>query len=283
MGLTPEMVEERPRPLVVGPWDENSVAAPRNGKPMSGDVDRAGARQNRPATVVERRIIRQVHAGLQFLCDSHAQARELMRDPWEFAVEWSELQRLGLTCNDVRWLIHQGLVEHASEITGMEDSHRRFVPCSSLALSGRCCLIVTDAGIRFLRRAAEQGELAAEPDAKPSSPPEADDGKLGVVRVVPKWDRDRRQLRVGGRVVKEFKVPAPNQEIVLAVFEEEKWPPKIDDPLPHQAHIDPQRRLHDTINSLNRRQRHRLVHFGADGLGQGVRWEMLTKQLCREA
>ena len=90
----------------------------------------------------------------------------------------------------------------------------------------------------------------------------------------PKWDRDRRQLRLGTHIVKEFKVPATNQEIVLAVFEEEFWPPRIDDPLPRKSDIDPQRRLHDTINSLNRRQRHRLLHFSADGLGQSVRWEL---------
>ncbi len=70
-------------------------------------------------------------------------------------------------------------------------------------------------------------------------------------------------------------MPAMNQEIVLAVFEEERWPPRIDDPLRWKSDIDPQRRLHDTINSLNRRQRHRLVHFSADGLAQGIRWELV--------
>ena len=93
----------------------------------------------------------------------------------------------------------------------------------------------------------------------------------------PKWDRDRRQLRVGPNIVKEFKVPAMNQEMILAVFEEERWPTKIDDPLPRKSDIDPQRRLHDTINSLNRRQRHRLVHFSADGLAQGILWELVEK------
>ena len=72
-------------------------------------------------------------------------------------------------------------------------------------------------------------------------------------------------------------MPAMNQEIVLAVFEEEGWPPRIDDPLPWKSDIDPQRRLHDTINSLNRRQRQRLVHFSADGLAQGIRWELVEK------
>ena len=93
----------------------------------------------------------------------------------------------------------------------------------------------------------------------------------------PQWDSDLRQLRVGLSIVKEFKVPAMNQEIVLSVFEEEHWPPKIDDPLPRRSDIDPQRRLHDTINSLNRRQRHRLLHFSTDGRARGIRWALIEK------
>ncbi|MFZ1936778.1 MAG: hypothetical protein WCB27_08125 [Thermoguttaceae bacterium] len=64
-------------------------------------------------------------------------------------------------------------------------------------------------------------------------------------------------------------------DVQLAVFEEERWPPRIDDPLPWKSDIDPQRRLHDTINSLNRHQRQQLVHFSADGLAQGIRWELI--------
>jgi hypothetical protein len=47
---------------------------------------------------------------------------------------------------------------------------------------------------------------------------------------------------------------------------------RIDDPLPPQADQDPKRRLHDTINALNRKQRQRVIRFSGDGTGQGVRW-----------
>jgi hypothetical protein len=66
--------------------------------------------------------------------------------------------------------------------------------------------------------------------------------------------------------------------MILEVFQEEHWPPRIDDPLPPKPGIEPQRRLHDTINSLNRNQRHRLIRFFADGLGKGVRWAGLTTE-----
>jgi hypothetical protein len=217
--------------------------------------------------------------GLLLLLESSAYARMLDEDPWQFSLEWPELQRVGVHCSEGRWLIHRGLVGHAREVTSAEDGRRRFVASCNLSLSRRSCLVLTEAGQAVARRVAEWpdahivttvgareamqvGQIVSPNDtAKPRQPP--------------RWDSSRRQLRVGSRIVKEFKVPAMNQEIVLAVFEEEGWPPRIDDPLPWKSDIDPQRRLHDTINSLNRRQRHRLIHFCSDGLAQGIRWEQI--------
>ena len=63
----------------------------------------------------------------------------------------------------------------------------------------------------------------------------------------------------------------------LAVFEEEQWPSRIDDPLPQQNGQDPKRRLHDTINSLNRKQKNGLIRFSGDGRGAGVRWKLVAR------
>jgi hypothetical protein len=225
----------------------------------------------------------QLGCGLLLLLESSAYARTLDEDPWEFSVEWPELQRVGLNCNEGRWLIHRGLVRHAREVTAVEDERRRFLPIQNLSLSERTCLVLTEDGYELARRVAELrgadvsyaiAEAASVHLSRLGLPSGA--GVAGLPR--PKWDRDRRQLRVGLHIVKEFKVPAMNQEIVLAVFEEERWPPKINDPLPWKSDIDPQRRLHDTINSLNRRQRHRLIHFRADGLAQGICWELAEQR-----
>src|SRR5262249_38260365 len=106
------------------------------------------------------------------------------------------------------------------------------------------------------------------------------DGPAGPARAVrrptPSWDRDRRELRLAGALVKRVKAPAPNQEAILAAVEEEGWPPRIDDPISPQLGQDPKHRLHDTINALNRHQKSRLVGFLGDGSGQGVRWEFLA-------
>jgi hypothetical protein len=233
---------------------------------------------------VEREVLPQIGRGLLLLWNSARFAKGLAEDAWEFSVEWPELRRAGLTCNEGRWLIHKGLVRQAHEVTSVSDKRRKFAPYASLRLSDKTCLVLTVAGCRFARRViASRGASAAdakgkllptpashEPDEGPEGDGEARCEAWG--RLKPKWDRDRRQLRLSGTIIKEFKVPAANQEVILAVFEEEGWPAKIDDPLPRSPEIDPQRRLHDTINSLNRNQRHRLVHFGTDGLGRGARW-----------
>lgn len=59
--------------------------------------------------------------------------------------------------------------------------------------------------------------------------------------------------------------------------------PRIDDPLPPVFDIEPKRRLHDTIKSLNRHQKNRLIRFKGDGTGQGIRWELVTAATGRGA
>ena len=88
----------------------------------------------------------------------------------------------------------------------------------------------------------------------------------------PRWDRVRYELYFGDALIKRFRLPAPNQKRVLAAFEEEHWPPRIDDPLPPHPEIDSKRRLHHTLIALNRNQKQRLIQFHGDGTGQGVCW-----------
>jgi hypothetical protein len=75
--------------------------------------------------------------------------------------------------------------------------------------------------------------------------------------------------------VKQYRVPSPNQEKVLAAFQEEGWPPHIDDPLPPVADESPKDHLRDTIRSLNSSQKNRVLRFRGDGTGQGILWELV--------
>ena len=92
----------------------------------------------------------------------------------------------------------------------------------------------------------------------------------------PHWDRFRHELRLGRTIVKRFRRPAPNQELILAAFEEQDWPERIDDPLPGSRDVDPRQRLHETIKSLNQCVASAALQFGGDGTGLGVRWRLRT-------
>ncbi len=101
------------------------------------------------------------------------------------------------------------------------------------------------------------------------------DPSARVSQILPHWDAMRRELLIGGQVVKRFRVPAPNQEAVLAAFEEEGWPHRVYDPLPPEDEKDAKRRLNETIKRLNRHRLARVIRFHGDGTGEGVFWEMI--------
>ena len=207
---------------------------------------------------------------LALLLQAHEYATQLQCDAWEFAVEVGSFREAGLTNNDIRWLLLRGYVAHAWEATTGEQFRRTFEPRGGL-LGERSCFILTPTGLAFALGGAAGGPNGCAPPpggAPPRTPPDAP-------RRRPVWKKDHRALWFGPHLVKQFKVPAVNQEIILAAFAEEDWPARIDDPLPQHASIDPRRRLHDTINSLNRNQRFPALHFSGDGTGQAICWEAL--------
>ncbi len=216
-----------------------------------------------PAIRPDRERAGRLMSALGWLKQGYDYARELGQDDWSFAVEIHLLRSERLTDNDLRWLVCRGFVEHAGEVTALGDDARSFRETGRLRFCRKTCFVLTEPGAEFYRAAYAEADPYAT--TVPAAAPAAG--------ASPCWDADRQELRFAGRVVKQFKVPAPNQEIILATFQEEAWPHRVDDPLPPLADTDPKRRLHDTINSLNRSQKHPLLRFLGDGSGQGVRWE----------
>lgn len=90
------------------------------------------------------------------------------------------------------------------------------------------------------------------------------------------WYSQRRELRVGGELVKKFRQPADVQETILTAFAEQGWPPRIDDPLPPIPGRDQKQRLRETISKLNRGHRCRRIRFYSDGRGQGICYELIA-------
>jgi hypothetical protein len=148
------------------------------------------------------------------------------------------------------------------------------VRAKNLRFWSSSCFVLTESGLTLARSAAlDYGPNAARQRTLRHSPAGGINGDAG-----PRWDCERRILWVGDYVVKQFKQPAPNQELVLRAFEEEGWPAHLDDPLPPRREMDSKKRLHDTIKRMNR-NKGRMLRFQGDGSGRGLCWTLLRSPL----
>ncbi len=196
---------------------------------------------------------------LYLLYEAWIAARGEGQDVWQFAVEIDQLRALDLSHTELRCLLRRGYLEHACERTVAGSRRRTFEPLRALILPKRTCFVLTAKGWKAVAEGdAEKGKRVFTSAMKQ---PEA-----------PRWNSTSRELCWGNYLIKQFRLPAVNQETVLAALEEEGWPPRIDDPLPPTPDLDPKVRLHDTIKALNRHQRRRLIRFRGDGRGCGIRW-----------
>jgi hypothetical protein len=170
-------------------------------------------------------------------------------DRWQFAVDLASMLGCGTSPTDLRWLVANGFVDHAMELTLPGAPQRVFQGGCAMRFTAASCFVLSKAGAQVI-----SGRGVAD------SP-------------IPHWSSQRRELSYAGVVVKRFRRPAPNQELVLTAFEEESWTVRIDDPMPPQAGKDSKQRLHDTINALNRNQVQPLLRFLGDGTGEGICWK----------
>jgi hypothetical protein len=213
-----------------------------------------------------RQNVGPIHSQANALCllvEAYACAHDLGCDPWEFAVEIDHLHADGLTHSRLRWLRWKGYVTHRVENTSDNGQLRTFRPEANLGLQPGSCFLLTEAGLAF---------ASAEPPYQWEHP-----GPNGAA-AKPVWHPGLRELRLGEVLVKSFKQPAPNQELVLRAFGEEGWPPRIDDPLSPEQEQDSKRRLNNTIRNLNRSHATRLIHFEGGGDGQSVRWRLWLQE-----
>jgi len=208
----------------------------------------------------------------------------LHRSPWQFAVELREINAVGLSVIDLRYLVSLGLLEHADEVPSQPSEGRLFESSVRLSFSARTCFILSATGRTAVSHLVYRHVSSSHSVDHDHTTHLANAGTCHttptppqrlVCELKPTWNQDRCQLIFNGHLVKEYHAPAKNQYLVLSAFQEEDWPVRIDDPLPPVAGLDSKRRLHLTIAALNRFQKNAIIHFGGDGTGCGVRWSAL--------
>lgn len=239
------------------PSGSNGIATP--GEPPTTTGNLAGKLvPGTPITCSLRKLAR----AYQFAVDCD-------RSRWDFAVEIADLNSLGVSHDELRWMIGKGLVEHAREVGDGQGIGRTFDSPGGFMFSSRSCFVVTSTGLQLANELTEEfGDDFLSLTL--CEPPRV------YTRPEPNWDDQRHELRLGSVLVKRFKWRAANQEAVLAAFQEDGWPARIDDPLPPVPETDPKRRLSDTIKCLNRKQQNSLIRFSGDGTGEGVLWDIVS-------
>jgi hypothetical protein len=119
-------------------------------------------------------------------------------------------------------------------------------------------------------------QKTASTDKKAQEPAEKHGPPLTGSQPVVHYNAELFELWVNGTLVKRLDIRAANQIAILSAFQEENWPPRIDDPL-HPNGGDGKARLRSTIHCLNGHQHPPSIHFFADGSGRGIRWALLPQ------
>jgi hypothetical protein len=251
-------------------------------------ITKDARRTDEPAPSRTVQIDHNARLALGLLQQAHRFAQDVGADVWDFALEINRLFETGLTISDLRWLVAKGFAEHGQELSVYGGPHRSFRRGDGFFFDQTTCVILTPIGAAFV------DHIPTAPILSPRSVPlieaASTDGESSVLEngsptgneleqttalaLKPRWAFTLRELSLDGLMVKRFRVPAQNQEMILSAFEEDNWSEYIDDPLPVKSDIDPRIRLHDAINRLNRCQANPLLCFHGNGSGTGVLWEL---------
>jgi hypothetical protein len=179
-------------------------------------------------------------------------------------VPLSRLRALGVENDVLLALMYRDHIEHLRACPGPGDGDLRFAPADSVRLTADSCFALTSAGEEFAALGHRPEPESAALDAWAPFP---------LDEIVPHYDKQDRTLRWGCHVLKRFRQPSDNQELILVAAQELCWPAWFDDPLPRRTGKSPKLLLRDTIRDLNRRQTPYLIHFTGDGTGTRIGWE----------
>jgi hypothetical protein len=83
----------------------------------------------------------------------------------------------------------------------------------------------------------------------------------------PRWDARKRELWFAGKIVKRYTRRAPQQEKIYAVFQDDGWPDRVDDPLAPGRLSETLKHMKDSLGKDSP------IRFGGDGTGEGIIWE----------
>jgi hypothetical protein len=100
---------------------------------------------------------------------------------------------------------------------------------------------------------------------------------------VPRYDGSVRELWLGNTLIHRFAPQAWKLIAVLTTLQREGWPEEICDPLKNAFKPGFEKRLHDTVCTLNRLQSPQLIQFSATSSDRKLRWALVERITRRRA
>jgi hypothetical protein len=231
----------------------------------------SGGREMRREKLLNRHLIEvrkrpTVRSALMQLQEAYELARSENLPIEEFAIRLSSLIQGGGSAAAAQWLVNSRYARLTAE-DGTVDSSGSFVrnrPRNG-PLSNHSRLTLTERGLELARGC--NGTTDVELSVTSTS--------LSTMK--PHWHRKKRELWVGNQLIKRFTKTAKNQHLIMEVFEEEGWPPSIDDPFPGGTHQEKRKRLNNAVDRLNHGHLLPLLRFHTNGTGDGIRWEFCQR------
>ena len=89
---------------------------------------------------------------MSLLRHAYFYARQSNSDVWEFAMELEQVKSAQISVSDLRWLVRMRLVDHALEVTCLNDSARKFEASDNLSFGDKTCFVLTEKGLEKLTR-----------------------------------------------------------------------------------------------------------------------------------
>jgi hypothetical protein len=108
-----------------------------------------GERQRQFVGKAGQQVARPIRAAIALLAEARDYACDMQCDLWDFAVEIDALWALGLSLDDLCWVVASGYAEPRQEVTKRRDMSRRFRPARNLDFDKNTCFVVTNAGLRL--------------------------------------------------------------------------------------------------------------------------------------
>lgn len=207
-----------------------------------------------------------VRAGLGHLLQASKFAADVRKKRWGFPLDIHFLRRIGLSDDEIRWLVAMGYVEHRQEKTVPGSAQRVFQKARNLGLADNSWFVLTPKGVELALRYPESSGQPSQPRKESQRP--------GRSQSVPHWDGGNHTLYWRAKAVKHFREEAPFQEAVLLAFEKKRWAGHIEVRKSPGLRRVTKQQLHSAIQNLNHGLKPYL-RFRQEGNGARVCWEPL--------